>query len=266
MYIQPVEFIESQIGPLVYPTNDQYVGGALRATGEYSPSEYKLIQQLVRPGWTCVDVGANIGTITLAMTRAKRVIAFEPQHFIHRLLECNLAMNSPYNTMAIKAAVGAEPGEINIPLFDYQKLDNYGAVSYNNWGTGEATPIVTLDELEEEVNFIKVDAEGMEIDVLKGAKNIINKYKPLLWVENDKPDKSRALIDYIYSINYTPYWVITRVTEQTGSPFVGQASFNMLCVTGDSVKVEGFPLVGPDDNNQSATPDRMYFCPNPYQK
>ena len=258
---------------ITYPANDQYVSGALREFGEYSPSEIKLLQSIVKPEWTCIDIGSNIGIVALALAKiCKRVIAFEPQIMLNRLIAANAAMQGLYNVEVIYAAVGNTNGKINVPAFNYSTLNNYGAIGKDNWGNGLEVDLVTLDGIAETlkinnysngVNLIKIDVEGMEKEVLEGASVLIQESKPVLWVENDKKNKSVELVRYVKSIGYIPYWVRNSVAEPDpiGShPLGSQASFNMLCVTpGDNfISCINFDEVQEDDDVGSVLWSKMF--------
>lgn len=58
----------------------------------------------------------------------------------------------------------------------------------------------------EECHFIKVDVEGMEENVLRGAQKTIMKFKPILYVENNRWDKSADLIGFVRNLKYIMYW------------------------------------------------------------
>lgn len=251
---------------IMYPKNDQYVAGALREFGEYSPSEIKLLQSICKPTWTCIDVGANLGTVALALAKvADRVIAIEPQLLLNKLILANSALQGLTNIDVVYAAVGSTTGTVHVPAFNYEQLNNYGAIDSTHWTSGLEVAQITLDGLAElagcnvypsGVNLIKIDVEGMEKQVLEGAKVLIQESKPVLWVENDKVPQRDELIRYVKSIGYTPYWVVTTVAEPNppGSHQLGtQASFNMLCVTPgpNYIACEGFREVQEGDNNQS---------------
>ena len=70
-------------GKLMYLLNDAYIGRSLDVYGEYSEGEIDLFRQLLRPGDVAIDVGANIGALTVPMARLVQpggaVVAFEPQ-------------------------------------------------------------------------------------------------------------------------------------------------------------------------------------------
>src|SRR5437870_1047961 len=83
-------------GLMLYNLNDTYIGAMLEKYGEFSEGETDVFHQLVRPGMTVVEVGANVGAHTLSIARLVgpqgRVLAFEPQRSIFQMLCANLAM------------------------------------------------------------------------------------------------------------------------------------------------------------------------------
>jgi hypothetical protein len=60
---------------------------------------------------------------------------------------------------------------------------------------------------------MKVDVEGMELSALKGAGQTIQKFRPILYVENDKPERSAALIEFLFSLGYTLFWHLPPLYE-----------------------------------------------------
>ncbi len=101
-------------GLMAYNVNDRYVGRSLDCYGEYSPGEALLFAQLARPGSLALDVGTNIGALTLPLAASVGprglVIAIEPQGGVYRLLCANLALNEIVNVRALHAAAGRTPG------------------------------------------------------------------------------------------------------------------------------------------------------------
>ena len=108
--------IEARHGYVLYNVNDRYIGRSVEHYGEWSPGETTLFRQFCRPGHYVVDVGAHIGTHTLAFARLVgergRVFAFEPQRMLAQALAANVALNSLTNVHTHHLGVGAEDGAL----------------------------------------------------------------------------------------------------------------------------------------------------------
>lgn len=144
------------------------------------------------------DVGANIGTFTSWMAKAfpnPQIYAFEPQRIVYQMLCGNMAINNIDCVYAYNLALGKTNSMSEIFEPDYNHMQNYGGFSL----VGDTIPrsnkksnveIVTIDEFVSKyhikwVDFIKVDAEGMDLDVLIGASKTISECKPTILVEYD---------------------------------------------------------------------------------
>ncbi len=198
-------------GYMSYLISDRYIGRSFDRYGEFSEGEIELFRQIVQPGWLAVDGGANIGAHTLPLSAlvgpTGTVIAAEPQRIIHQLLCANLALNGVTNVRAMHTALGAEPGRITIPAIDYDAEGNFGGLALGAHEKGESVAVATLDSLELPVcHFIKLDVEGMEAQVLTGAARTIERHRPVLYVENDRKDRSEALLGTLLGMNYRLYW------------------------------------------------------------
>ncbi|RDU99611.1 FkbM family methyltransferase [Trinickia dinghuensis] len=195
--------------------NDFFLGRAIVEYGEYGEIEAQLLAQLfVRPG-AAVEVGANIGTHTVALAKRTRelgrtLIAFEPQPFLFQNLCANLALNSLTNVRAWPWACGAKAGTVYFDVPDYESPGNFGAVAMTQdpGPASLAVPCVTLDDAigGQAVGLLKIDVEGAELDVLRGAEAVIEKSRPVLYVENDRIALSRALIEWIWARGYRLWW------------------------------------------------------------
>lgn len=195
-------------GPMLYLPADQYIGQALDKYGEFSEGEAAFFRFLIKPTWTVLDIGANHGAHTVALAKtAKTVHAFEPQRILFQLLCANVALNALTNVYTHQVAVGWTPGTISVPILDYTKSANFGALalSLDDVG-GEQVPLVTIDSLDLACNFIKLDVEGMEGDAIAGAEKTLRQHKPILYRENDRPEKSAALIEQLFALDYRLYW------------------------------------------------------------
>jgi FkbM family methyltransferase len=183
-------------GALIYNINDQFIGRALDKYGEFSRGELIFLRQLIEPGMTVVDVGANIGVLTVPFARLVRpggkVIAFEPQRIVYQMLCGNIALNALDNVFAHNAAAGSAPGAIAVPAVDYAQPGNFGGISVATPTAGEPTGLITLDSLGlERCDLIKIDVEGMELEALDGAAKTIERSHPIMLIEKIKADATQ---------------------------------------------------------------------------
>lgn len=165
--------------------------------GEAHFHEVEMLKQLVTQGDVVVDVGANIGVVSVPLAQKVGpqgcVFAIEAQPFLFNVLCGNLALNNLQNVHPLNQAVADAGGKIVVvPDLDYQSEYNYGGVSLSPQSSPgskqkeNTQSIVTtsIDDLNlSNLKLLKVDVEGMELDVLKGATNTIKSTKPFIYIE-----------------------------------------------------------------------------------
>jgi FkbM family methyltransferase len=200
-------------GEMIYRPNDTYIGRSFELYGEFSEQEVQLFRAVVRTGQTVLDVGANIGAHTVALAKlvgpTGKVLAFEPQHGLFYALCGNVAQNNLHQVRCFQAAVGEQAGKIAVPEFDSDIELNYGGVGLVDGLKSAASEQVTLMRIDDlplpACHFIKVDVEGMEERVLTGATQTIRRFRPLLYVEDDRPDRSADLRACLFELGYELY-------------------------------------------------------------
>jgi FkbM family methyltransferase len=228
-------------GLMLYNRNDIYIGAGLRKYGEFSGEETALFRIIVQPGTTVLDIGANIGAHTVDLSRlvgATGVVhAFEPQRLMFQLLCANVALNSCTNVFTHHAAVGAASDVLLVPSLDPDARHNYGGVSVLDVLQGEPVPVVTIDSLSLDVcQFIKIDVEGMETEALQGAAVTVGRFRPVLYVENDRQARSAELISLIQQYGYRLYWHFPPLysaenfRSDNENIFGNTVSVNMICI------------------------------------
>jgi FkbM family methyltransferase len=156
--------------------DDRYFTRWVKETGRLDHHQGFLRAILPHLRGTVLDVGANIGTHThFYLSHADYVHAFEPSP---EAFEC-LAHNCP-GAILHNVAVGSAPGHVSMGVAEH---GNYGA-NYTVPSSSPAIPVITIDSLNlPACDFIKIDVEGDEIEVLLGATATITKYRPVLCIE-----------------------------------------------------------------------------------
>lgn len=232
--------VETRLGPMLANRNDRYVGQCLIRYGEFSEGEAQVFRQLVRGGDVVVEAGSNIGVHTVLLSRLAGasgcVHAFEPQRIVFQTLCANLALNQCLNVHARQQGLGREPGRMGLPAVDPRQLNNYGGLSLLPGGSGESVDIVTIDSLAlERCRLIKADVEGMEAEVIAGATQTIQRHRPLLYLENDRKDRSARLLQMLLDLDYRLWWHVTPLynpdnfRRNADNALAGFVSINVLC-------------------------------------
>lgn len=202
---------DSRYGPIIFPEKDKYIGKSFDLYGEFSYQEVDFLKDLVEPGDVVVDVGANIGGITIPLAQKigpeGYMVAFEPQQYIYYILCGNIAINNLTNTACFQRLASSVNGEIrSMPIFDFENEANFGNNSPKKADdTKECLPVATctIDSLRlSKPNLIKIDVEGEELDVLKGSKDTIKRARPFLYVESESKEESKKILDFLDEFDY----------------------------------------------------------------
>jgi protein O-GlcNAc transferase len=147
-----------------------------------------------------VDVGANIGNHTVfcgLFARARHVVAIEPNPVTLPFLERNIRTNGLENTVTIcRCAAGAGAGSVGLTASDPHNLGSTGVS-----GVGDI-PVVALDDLlHEPVSLLKIDVEGYEMNVLRGAQAILKNH-PHLFIEAQTKEQKAELDAFLKPFGY----------------------------------------------------------------
>lgn len=243
---------QTRHGPMLAFTGDQYMTPTLEKRGEYSPQEWAVLDQLAKPGMTVVEVGANIGVHTIPLARKCApgpLICFEPQQRVFQVLCANLALNGIANAVAYPEACGEAEGVAVVPPLDYDAAQNFGGVSLQAPDSrGQTVRVRTLDSLElPALGLLKVDVEGFEPMVLKGARATIARCQPAIYIENDRPHQQGEVISLLNEMDYKMYWHTPTLAD---AELFGRllVSVNMLCFPkGSDANVAGQTEIDPEN-------------------
>ncbi|MBL8553127.1 MAG: FkbM family methyltransferase [Phenylobacterium sp.] len=261
------KLLTTRDGRMLALAGDRFITPCLETYGELSPAERAILVQMIRPGMTVVEAGANVGAFTLAMARACHpgpLYAFEPQQRVFQILCANLAMNGIENVVASPDACGRAPGRATIPPLDYAAQNNFGGVSLSAADRpGQSVRITPLDELAlPACGLVKADVEGFEVEVIEGARETIARCRPLLYVENDRREHRDTLIRLIHSLGYRLFWHRPALASPQNFNGVQRAIFdrnyvstNMLCIPHERGTHTDLEPIDPA-NPQPPTPGR----------
>ena len=239
-------------GYVLYNKNDMYVGKSIEAYGDYQREETKFFENYVKEGDTVLDIGANIGTHTLWFANKVgdkgHVLAFEPQRLIFQTLCANMAINSIQNTDCKHMGVGSVQKLIDSPILDPTQPQNFGALSLEDDREGDKVAICKIDDIGlTSCDFIKIDVEGMEPDVLMGGLNTIAMLRPYVYMELDRKENSELILEIMSELKYQveghkpPLYS----PEYSGKNIFGNTiSENAICTPGEK-------YAGPDNGKNT---------------
>jgi len=159
-----------------------------------------------------IDVGAHIGRYSIRLGRNVniKVIAIEPEKNNFLMLQKNISLNNLTNITAINK--GAYSSSCNIPFYLADRGEGTHSVFvHTGKSTGTSIAVDTLDNIVDQLNLrdriskVKIDVEGAELEVLKGAKKILETSHPSLVIEIWQKNKEnrKSIIDMLQAYNYS---------------------------------------------------------------
>lgn len=215
------EIINTIFGPMVILSNDVRIGNELKTQGCWDIKEildtirsYERFRKL--DSSVILDVGCNVGAWSLPIARRypnHQVLAFDCQALLIRCFDQTIEKNNLQNIKSSLTAISDSNGEIRFGSIDYTFGGNFGAFElepaknsdFNGVtlpGQFTTIPKRTIDSFElDNVGLIKIDVEGMEYKVLKGAVGTLQKCQSVVLFENHKCDYNEIL-NLLDSIDY----------------------------------------------------------------
>jgi len=221
-------FTKSNTNFLFFNADDGLSNAMIRDGGDWEEhikeKSRELLKGVDQP--TVIDIGANLGAYCIPIAKEIQsmggtVHVFEPQRIVYYQLCANIVLNRLDNVYAFNQAVGDYDGMINIPDINYEHNPNIGAFSFvkqyrDAHGLGPSmsvnntqVPIIQLDSLTlpTQVDLIKIDVEGFEINVLRGSADFLmrNGYPPILfevWNFEWFKEGKQEIFDWLVSAGY----------------------------------------------------------------
>jgi FkbM family methyltransferase len=182
--------IDDYLGEFRVIVDPRYPVEIAMLTSRYETDAVTVIDAVVREGHRCLDIGANVGALTLPMARrvgaAGRVYAFEPGPLAHARLLRNLSLNSTIRdrVVALQVGVSNEPGRLHWSPDEHGNPANATLLGV----AGTPVDVVSIDRYFAadplpRLDFVKIDVEGMEYEVLLGGRATWLAHRPIFWLE-----------------------------------------------------------------------------------
>jgi protein O-GlcNAc transferase len=183
----------------------------LREQNDWFEDEIKFLRHLIQPGQRVIDIGANCGVYTLTMAKlvgpTGRVWAFEPASATANLLAAGITANEFTNVELIRSAVSNVPGTAQLSLHENSELNELVRDATAPGGATETVSCVTVDDSRDihgwkDIDFWKIDAEGEEVNIVRGGASFLAAESPLIQYEINASGEStwmnsiREIADY----------------------------------------------------------------------
>lgn len=191
--------VQASVHGRFWTRRDDHVTRQLETYGAHTRNELAMVLAFLRPGDRVIDVGAHIGTLAVpfaqAVGPAGRVIAIEPDVESFDLLIRNLTLNGVLGHVRAECVVVTDEAG---PYHPVRTANHTSATYYRRADTGGSSTCAPLDSLASEfdparpLRLIKIDAEGMELSILRSAEALIAAYRPLLYIEVSPEQLQRA--------------------------------------------------------------------------
>lgn len=231
---------------LIKLSNYEYFMSGFCFLGETNPLETDTMKSLAKKGDIAIDVGAHIGWYTLVASQCVgkfgKVISFEPNPFCIDKLRDNVTINDFTNVIIEQIALSDKNKKVSFWIGD----DMGGSLVKQNTQRltkGKVKRILvraqTLDSYVisygiKRISLIKIDVEGAELEVLRGAKNILQKQTPYLIVEVIEESlkafgaNREMLFDFVRRFGYKPHLFTKGGIEQVAFSEIPKTTINLL--------------------------------------
>jgi FkbM family methyltransferase len=206
-------YAELPDGGRVFLHHREDIGLVVLMSGAFEKAETEFAIEHARPGSVAIDVGGNVGMFTVPLARAVgpsgRVLTIEPSPDNVERLERNLDLNLLENVVVEPIAVGDKQGRLVLQLASDPGFHSTAAIAESR-SVDESLTVQaqTLDQVwlrahAPNVSFVKVDTEGSEHAVLRGAEQILRTCQPVLLVEAKGRERLRELDSWLGGFGYS---------------------------------------------------------------
>lgn len=185
----------------------QWIAYSIWRSG-YKEAELAYLTKVVPRNRQSIDVGANLGIYTRSLSKLTPIVhAFEPNKELAKILRRTLPLNVIVHETALSDCTGT--ALLRTPVVDGRRIFGLASLEQHTDYPPVETEIVKLSRLDDliegDVGFIKIDVEGHELSVLKGATSLVNKCRPVLLIESEERHNRGSpsrLFDYLTNLGY----------------------------------------------------------------
>lgn len=226
------EWVDTRWGPMEVFTDDPGVSRLVKEYGEYSPGEMAVLSLYLNPKSVVVDVGANIGALTVPMAhQVAKVYAFEPQAEVAQVLRDNTQSLS--NVEVHQVGLAEKPGVLRTgPENSGWGPNSPGSFALSATTGSEQVEVRTLDNYGFAPDLIKIDVEGMELNVMAGGLETIKTHRPVIWMERSTTDDTLGKVFGALGYNFCtvdlPMWYPTNFRHNMVNVYPGMAHLSIL--------------------------------------
>jgi FkbM family methyltransferase len=213
----------------------------------YEPKTFRAFQKLVKPGMQVIDIGANVGVHTLNLAKLVGtqggVYAIEPTDWAYRKLQANLKLNPGISRVVKTRQIVLSDRSAGVQKFEFRaQWRKAGGYIEDEVGVAEFLSLDDFQKIEQlkQVDFIKLDVDGFETKILRGALGVLNTFQPILLVEVSDFFQQRAgnsaeeLIGILRGLGYDFYHEdltkIDGILENVIAKLKDWETINIVCI------------------------------------
>jgi FkbM family methyltransferase len=208
----------------------------------FSDDSHEELFRLAKGKRTIIDVGVNIGSVIMNLSRHApdaAIFGFEPDPKNFAKAAANISLNDFGNITLVKKGLGEKAAAVKLYRVNSANEGMNRILKNSEDAGGEEIAIITLDAFSEEnklgdMDLIKIDVEGYELNVLRGARHILQTRAPLLFIELDdenlkaQGDSAGALLRFLQDLGYRARRADNNASIDAGHELAG-CHFDIVC-------------------------------------
>lgn len=191
--------------------------------GRQKYPELFFLEQIIKPGFVCLDIGANLGYYSVALSRlvgpTGRVLAVEPIPDFQAIWQDNVRLSGHPNLTLLPYALGGEHTTVQMGTPERNGLLHHGMTKvaasnpHEQYARTYEVPMRVPDELFRDLtrlDFVKCDVEGFEYEVFRHMQATLRRFQPLIQTELNGLENRRAVAGLLAGLGYKPFVLSAR--------------------------------------------------------